>query len=105
MVCASVLVHNGYFKDVARLGICVAVAMTLVGGYALFAQLDIVRFLQAYAAVYACGALGSGGADGARAVPPGARALGRAGDALALQRSGQGARLAGRGDPQRRRAA
>jgi len=59
MVCASVLVHNGYFKDVARLGVCVAVAMTLVGGYALFAQLDIVRFLQAYAAVYACGAVGA----------------------------------------------
>ena len=59
MVSASVLVHNGYFKVVARLGIGVAVAMTAVGGYALLAHLDIVRFLEAYAAVYACGALTS----------------------------------------------
>ena len=59
MVSASVLVHNGYFRDVARLGICVAIAMTCVGGYALLNHLDIVRFLEAYAAVYVCGALTS----------------------------------------------
>lgn len=59
MVCVSVLVHNGYFKDVARLGVSVAVAMTAVGAYVMLAHLDIVRFLQGYTAVYACGAVAS----------------------------------------------
>jgi len=59
MVTQSVLVHNGYFKDVARLGLCNVAAMTGVGALAVFAHLDIVGFLEAYAAVYAGGALGS----------------------------------------------
>jgi Glycosyltransferase Family 4 len=57
MITHSVLVHNGYFKDVARLGICVSAAMTAVAGVAIIGHLDIVRFLEGYTAVYACGAL------------------------------------------------
>jgi hypothetical protein len=56
MVCHSVLVHNGYFKEVARIGMCVVAAMTGVGAYTVVAHLDFVHFLQAYVAVYACGA-------------------------------------------------
>jgi hypothetical protein len=56
MVSHSVLVHNGYFKDVARIGVGVVVAMTGIGAFAIATHLDIVHFLEAYAAVYACGA-------------------------------------------------
>jgi O-antigen/teichoic acid export membrane protein len=56
MVANSVLVHNGYFREVARIGMGVVVAMTGVGVYALLAHIDIVQFLEAYTAVYACGA-------------------------------------------------
>jgi O-antigen/teichoic acid export membrane protein len=57
MVTHSVLVHNGFFKDVARLGTAVSIAMTGVAAYAVIGHLDIVGFLTAYAAVYTCGAL------------------------------------------------
>jgi hypothetical protein len=57
MVTHSVLVHSGYFKEVARIGIGVVIAMTSVGVFAILTHLDIVRFLEAYAAVYACGAV------------------------------------------------
>ena len=57
MVTHSVLVHNGYFRDVARIGIGVAAAMTGVGAYAIFAHIDIVQFLELYVAVYTCGAV------------------------------------------------
>ena len=57
MVTHSVLVHNGYFKEVARIGIVVAAAMTGVGVFVFVAHLDIVQFLEAYAAVYSCGAV------------------------------------------------
>jgi len=57
MVTNSVLVHNGYFKEVARIGMCVVVAMTSVAAFAVIGHLDIVQFLEAYAAVYACGAV------------------------------------------------
>jgi hypothetical protein len=56
MVTHSVLVHNGYFREVARIGIAVAAAMVAVGAFAVTAHLDIVHFLQAYAVVYVCGA-------------------------------------------------
>jgi hypothetical protein len=57
MVANSVLVHNGFFKDVARMGVGVAAAMTGLGAFALLTHPDIVQFLQAYAAIYVCGAL------------------------------------------------
>jgi O-antigen/teichoic acid export membrane protein len=57
MVCHSVLVHNGYFREVARIGMAVMTAMTGVGAYAVLAHIDIVQFLEAYVAVYTCGAV------------------------------------------------
>ena len=57
MVANSVLVHNGYFREVARIGMGLAAAMTAVGAYAVLTHLDIVQFLEAYTAVYACAAL------------------------------------------------
>ncbi|HTQ83299.1 MAG TPA: hypothetical protein VMI47_08520 [Pseudolabrys sp.] len=57
MVAHSVLVHNGYFREVARLGIGVSLAMTAVAVFSIIAHVDIVRFLEAYTAVYTCGAL------------------------------------------------
>ncbi len=57
MVTHSVLVHNGYFREVARIGMAVVAAMTSVGAFALLVHLDIVQFLEAYAAVYTCGAI------------------------------------------------
>ena len=57
MVTHSVLVHNGYFREVARIGMGVVVAMTGVGAWAILAHLDIVQFLEAYVAVYSCGAI------------------------------------------------
>jgi hypothetical protein len=57
MVCHSVLVHNGYFREVARIGMAVVTAMTGVGAYAVLAHIDIVQFLEAYVAVYTCGAV------------------------------------------------
>jgi hypothetical protein len=57
MVTQTVLTYNGFFKDVARVGLGVAAAMTGVSAFALLTRLDIVQFLQTYAAVYACGAV------------------------------------------------
>ena len=57
MVTHSVLVHNGYFREVARIGMAVVAAMTGVGVFAVFAHLDIVQVLEAYVAVYTCGAI------------------------------------------------
>jgi hypothetical protein len=57
MVTHSVLVHTGYFKEVARVGMSVVAAMTCVAVYAFASSLNIVQFLEAYTLVYACGAL------------------------------------------------
>jgi O-antigen/teichoic acid export membrane protein len=57
MVTHSVLVHNGYFREVARIGMGMVVAMTGVAACAILAHFDIVQFLEAYAAVYSCGAI------------------------------------------------
>jgi O-antigen/teichoic acid export membrane protein len=57
MVTYSVLVHNGFFKEMARIGIGLTAAMTCLGAVALFTRLEIVQFLEAYAAIYCCGAL------------------------------------------------
>jgi len=59
MVANSVLVHNGYFREVARIGMGLVAAMTGVGAIAVFAHLDIVQFLEAYVAVYCCAAIAS----------------------------------------------
>ena len=57
MVTHSVLVHNGYFREVARIGMGVVAAMTGIGAFAVLAHLNIVQFLEAYVAVYTCGAI------------------------------------------------
>ena len=57
MVSNSVLVHNGYFREVARIGMGVVAAMTGVGAIAILAHLDMVQFLEAYAVVYTCGVI------------------------------------------------
>ena len=57
MVSHSVLVHTGYFKEVARISFGLVAAMTGVAALAVWAHFDIVQFLNAYAAVYTCGAL------------------------------------------------
>ena len=57
MVTHSVLVHNGYFREVARIGMGVVAAMTGVGAITVLAHLNIVQFLEAYVAVYTCGAV------------------------------------------------
>ena len=57
MVTHSVLVHTGYFREVARVGMGAVVAMTCVAVYAFAVPLNIVQFLEAYTVVYACGAL------------------------------------------------
>ena len=57
MVAHSVLVHNGYFREVARIGMAVVAAMTGVGTISVLAHFDIVQFLEAYVAVYTCGTI------------------------------------------------
>ena len=57
MVAQSALVHTGYFREVARIGMAVVAAMTAVAVLAFARGFDIVQFLEAYAAVYTCGAL------------------------------------------------
>jgi hypothetical protein len=61
MVSHSVLVHTGFFKEVARISFCVVAALTAVAAIAVLAHLDIVQFLNAYAAVYTCGAIATVG--------------------------------------------
>jgi hypothetical protein len=61
MVSHSVLVHTGFFKEVARISFGVVAALTLVAATAVLAHLDIVQFLNAYAAVYTCGAIATVG--------------------------------------------
>ena len=56
MVTHSVLVHNGYFKEVARIGLGVVTAMTILGAFAIVTHLDIVHFIAGYTAVYGAGA-------------------------------------------------
>lgn len=57
IVANSMLVHNGYFRDVARIGTGLVAAMTALAGFALIVHLDIVNFLEAYTAIFAGGAL------------------------------------------------
>ncbi len=57
MITYSVLVHNGFFKEMARIGIGLAAAMTCLGVFAIAVRLDIVQFLEAYVVIYGCSAL------------------------------------------------
>ncbi len=57
MVSQSLLLHTGYFREIARIGIVVAVAMIAATALAVMAKFDIVGFLAVYAGVYAAGAI------------------------------------------------
>jgi O-antigen/teichoic acid export membrane protein len=52
MVSQSLLQHTGFFREIARIGVAVAVAMIAATGLAILAKFDIVGFIAAYAAVY-----------------------------------------------------
>jgi len=57
MVSQGVLVHAGFFKEVARISSSVAAVMIGMIALTIFAHFDIVQFLQGYAVVYCWGAL------------------------------------------------
>jgi hypothetical protein len=57
MVSHSLLVHSGFFKEVAKLGVTIAVALTATSAFALWAGTDIIGFLKVYTGIYTCGAL------------------------------------------------
>jgi O-antigen/teichoic acid export membrane protein len=57
MVSHSLLVHSGFFKEVAKLGVITAVAMTAATAFGLWTGADIVGFLKIYTGIYTCGAL------------------------------------------------
>jgi hypothetical protein len=46
------LVHTGFFREIARLATIVTAAMIAATALALLARLDFIGFLQTYAAVY-----------------------------------------------------
>jgi O-antigen/teichoic acid export membrane protein len=57
MVAQSLLLHAGFFRDIARIGGAVAAAMIVATAASVAAKFDIVAFLGVYTAVYAAGAL------------------------------------------------
>jgi len=57
LVTHSVLVHSGFFKEVARIGILMVIAQVAIIGVVVLARLDIISFLGLYTAIYAAGAL------------------------------------------------
>jgi hypothetical protein len=61
MVSHSVLVHTGYFKDIARISFGLVVALTGGAALAMWVHSDIVQFLNVYTAIYTCGAIATVG--------------------------------------------
>jgi hypothetical protein len=61
MVSHSVLVHTGFFKEVARISFGLVGVMTGMAAMAMLTHFDIVQFLNAYAAIYTCGAIATVG--------------------------------------------
>ena len=57
MVALSLLVHTGFFKEIARTSPVIVVAMTLGTLFAFVAKASIVDYLWIYAIIYSCGAL------------------------------------------------
>jgi O-antigen/teichoic acid export membrane protein len=57
LVTHSVLVHSGFFKEVARIGILMVIAQIAITGIVVLGRLDIITFLGLYTAVYGVGAL------------------------------------------------
>jgi hypothetical protein len=57
MVAQSLLLHAGFFREISRIGLGVAVAMVAATAIAVVARATIVEFLGVYTAVYSAGAL------------------------------------------------
>jgi O-antigen/teichoic acid export membrane protein len=57
MVALSLLVHTGYFKEIAQAAPVVVVAMTLGTLLAVFIKASFLQYLWIYAIVYSCGAV------------------------------------------------
>jgi O-antigen/teichoic acid export membrane protein len=57
MVALSLLVHTGYFKEIAQAAPVVVFAMTLGTLFAVFINASFLQYLWIYAIVYSCGAV------------------------------------------------
>ncbi len=57
MVALSLLVHTGFFKEIARVAPVIVVAITLGTLFAFFAKVNIVDYMWIYAIIYSGGAL------------------------------------------------
>ena len=57
MVALSLLVHTGFFKEIAQTAPVIVVAMTLGALFAFVAKVSIVDYMWIYAIIYSCGAL------------------------------------------------
>lgn len=57
MVALSLLVHTGFFKEIAQAAPFVVVAMTLGTLFAFFSKASILEYMWIYAIIYSCGAL------------------------------------------------
>ncbi len=55
-VANSLLMHTGYFRDIARLAFTIAVALTAAIALSIAAGLDMIDIVKIYTAVYAAGA-------------------------------------------------
>lgn len=52
-----ILVHTGYFRQIAHLSLVISAAMTVGTVVALLLKLDLIGFLQVYTAIYVASAL------------------------------------------------
>ena len=55
-VASSLLLHTGFFREIARVATFLVIAMAAMTAIVLFAGIDIVGFIGGYAAVYVAGA-------------------------------------------------
>ena len=56
-VASNLLLHTGFFREIARVATFLVAAMAAMTGIVLVAGLDITGFLAAYALVYVAGAV------------------------------------------------
>ena len=73
MVSHSVLVHTGFFKEVARISFALVAVLTGIAAFAVWAHFDIVQFLQCLRRGLHLRRAGDGGIDDPRADPAGPR--------------------------------
>lgn len=57
MVALSLLVHTGFFKEIAQTALVIVVAITLGTLFAFVTKASIVNYMWIYAIIYSCGAL------------------------------------------------